>query len=89
MKRARPSRRAQLGSRAAGLAALALGVLSALGWQARRASANREMPLWIHRASGSIQVEYTRSVMARSREIGEPPTGPPRHGRYAARGARQ
>src|SRR5687767_10644640 len=41
----------------------------ALGCQS---SANPEMPLWVHRASGSMQLEYTRSVMARSREVGEP-----------------
>ncbi|HWO09423.1 MAG TPA: PQQ-binding-like beta-propeller repeat protein, partial [Polyangiaceae bacterium] len=50
----------------AGLLALA----AASGCQ--RAGANPDMPLWMHRASGSMQVVYTRSVMARSREAGEP-----------------
>jgi outer membrane protein assembly factor BamB len=50
--------------------ALLLAVASlSLGCQS---SANPEMPLWVHRASGSMQLEYTRSVMARSREVGEP-----------------
>jgi outer membrane protein assembly factor BamB len=51
-------------------AAIAAGALP--GCQSVRASANPEMPLWMHRASGSMQLEYTRSVMARSREVGEP-----------------
>jgi outer membrane protein assembly factor BamB len=52
-------------------AVLALAA-SGLGCQSMRGSANPDMPLWMHRASGSMQVEYTRSVMARSREVGEP-----------------
>jgi outer membrane protein assembly factor BamB len=43
-----------------------------LGCQSMRAGANPDVPLWMHRASGSMQLEYTRSVMARSREVGEP-----------------
>jgi outer membrane protein assembly factor BamB len=42
------------------------------GCQSMRAGANPEVPLWMHRASGSMQLEYKRSVMARSREVGEP-----------------
>jgi outer membrane protein assembly factor BamB len=34
--------------------------------------ANPEMPLWMHRPSGSMQLEYSRSVLARSRQVGEP-----------------
>lgn len=52
-------------------APVALAVL-ALACQSMRGSANPDMPLWLHRASGSMQLEYTRSVLARSRDIGEP-----------------
>jgi outer membrane protein assembly factor BamB len=53
-------------------AGLALASAALPGCQSVRASANPEVPLWMHRASGSMQLEYTRSVMARSREVGEP-----------------
>jgi outer membrane protein assembly factor BamB len=51
----------------AGLVAL---IAASSGCQ--RAGANPDMPLWMHRPSGSMQLEYTRSLMARSREVGEP-----------------
>jgi outer membrane protein assembly factor BamB len=54
-----------------GAAVVALVATSA-GCQSVGAGANPEVPLWVHRASGSMQVQYTRSVLARSREIGEP-----------------
>lgn len=43
-----------------------------MGCQSVRASANPEVPLWVHRASGSMQLVYSRSVMAHSRQVGEP-----------------
>src|SRR5688572_14968153 len=46
--------------------------LLAAGCQSVAGCANPEVPLWVHRASGSMEVQYTRSVLARSREIGEP-----------------
>src|SRR5688572_17865090 len=46
--------------------------LLAAGCQSVAGGANPEVPLWVHRASGSMEVQYTRSVLARSREIGEP-----------------
>lgn len=55
-----------------GALALALIASATAGCQSMRGGANPDMPLWMHRASGSMQVEYTRSVMARSREVGEP-----------------
>ena len=48
--------------------ALALGLLglcpAVLACQSVGASANPEVPLWVHRASGSMQLVYSRSVMA-------------------------
>lgn len=40
--------------------------------QSSRASANPEVPLWVHRASGSMTLLYRRSILARSRVVGEP-----------------
>jgi outer membrane protein assembly factor BamB len=53
----------------------ALFVAAGLGSSACQtfvASANPEVPLWVHRASGSMQLVYSRSLVARSRDIGEP-----------------
>ncbi len=57
-----PSRRA--------LAALTL--LGALGCSALRTGADPELPLWMHRASGSLEVTFRRSIVAESRRVGEP-----------------
>jgi outer membrane protein assembly factor BamB len=57
--------------RGAVLAAAGVSIL-AFGCQSLRAGANPDVPLWMHRASGSMQLEYSRSVMARSRDVGEP-----------------
>ena len=53
--------------------------LSALGvglWlascQSIGASANPEVPLWVHRPSGSMQLLYSRTILAQSRAVGEP-----------------
>jgi outer membrane protein assembly factor BamB len=54
-------------------AALSLGgLLAVLSCQSVRASANPEVPLWVHRPSGSMQLLYSRSILAASRAIGEP-----------------
>jgi len=53
--------------------------LSALGvglWlascQSIGASANPEVPLWVHCPSGSMQLLYSRTILAQSRAVGEP-----------------
>jgi outer membrane protein assembly factor BamB len=43
-----------------------------LGCQSLRTSANPEVPLWVHRPSGSMEVTYSRSILADSRDVGEP-----------------
>jgi outer membrane protein assembly factor BamB len=58
----------KLGARAAlGLVALAGVACSAL-----RSGADPELPLWVHRASGSMEVAFKRSIVAESRRVGEP-----------------
>ncbi len=42
------------------------------GCSALRASAEPELPLWVHRASGSLHVSFKRNVVAESRRTGEP-----------------
>jgi outer membrane protein assembly factor BamB len=54
------------------LSGAAVVVLAATSVGCQRAGANPDVPLWMHRASGSMQLEYTRSLMARSRDVGEP-----------------
>jgi outer membrane protein assembly factor BamB len=49
-----------------------LALASAWGCSALRSGADPELPLWMHRASGSLQVTFTRNVVAESRRIGEP-----------------
>jgi len=39
---------------------------------ALRAGADPELPLWMHRGSGSLEVMFKRSVVAESRRVGEP-----------------
>jgi outer membrane protein assembly factor BamB len=53
---------------ALGVTALASGVACS----ALRSGADPELPLWVHRASGSLQVSFKRSVVAESRRTGEP-----------------
>jgi len=54
----------------AGLGALVLA--SSVGCSALRSGADPELPLWVHRASGALQVSFRRGVVAESRRIGEP-----------------
>jgi outer membrane protein assembly factor BamB len=51
-----------------GVSALA----SSVACSALRSGADPELPLWIHRASGSLQVTFKRSIVAESRRTGEP-----------------
>jgi outer membrane protein assembly factor BamB len=37
-----------------------------------RSGADPELPLWVHRASGSLQVTFKRNIVAESRRTGEP-----------------
>lgn len=56
-----------------GLAGLFAGLGALLSsCQTAGASANPEVPLWVHRPSGSIQLLYSRSILAESRAVGEP-----------------
>jgi outer membrane protein assembly factor BamB len=52
------------------LCALLLG--SSVACSALRSGADPELPLWVHRASGSLQVSFRRNVVAESRRTGEP-----------------
>jgi outer membrane protein assembly factor BamB len=42
------------------------------GCQSLGAGANPEVPLWVTRASGSMQLTYSRRLVASSRQVGEP-----------------
>jgi len=53
------------------LGALALGAGIA-GCSSLRSGANPELPLWVHRASGSLHVTFKRNLVAESRRTGEP-----------------
>ena len=60
---------------AAGFAALLglpLWLCTLPACQSTRASANPEVPPWVQRASGSMQLVYRRSILARARDVGEP-----------------
>lgn len=50
----------------------AVALLGALGCSALRAGADPELPLWMHRASGSMQIAFKRNLVAESRRVGEP-----------------
>jgi len=53
----------------------ALGVAlltSGVACSALRSGADPELPLWVHRASGSMQVTFKRNIVAESRRTGEP-----------------
>ena len=53
--------------------ALGVAVLtSGVACSALRSGADPELPLWVHRASGSMQVTFKRSIVAESRRTGEP-----------------
>jgi len=45
---------------------------SSVACSALRSGADPELPLWIHRASGSLEVTFKRGVVAESRRTGEP-----------------
>jgi len=49
-----------------------LGLASSVACSALRSGADPELPLWVHRASGSLEVTFKRSVVAESRRVGEP-----------------
>jgi outer membrane protein assembly factor BamB len=58
-----------------GASVTALAVLvsaSAGACSSLRAGADPELPLWMHRASGSLEVTFTRPLVAESRRVGEP-----------------
>jgi outer membrane protein assembly factor BamB len=55
------------GSLAAIAASLWLSSCTSIG-----ASANPEVPLWVHRPSGSMQLLYSRGILAQSQAVGEP-----------------
>lgn len=59
----------QLRTALLGALALAGGILSC---SSVRSGANPELPLWVHRGSGSLQVTFKRNVVAESRRTGEP-----------------
>jgi outer membrane protein assembly factor BamB len=47
-------------------------VLGAVACSSLRTGADPELPLWVHRASGSLQVTFKRNLVAESRRVGEP-----------------
>jgi outer membrane protein assembly factor BamB len=47
-------------------------LLGSVACSALRAGADPELPLWVHRASGSIEVAFRRPLVAESRRVGEP-----------------
>jgi outer membrane protein assembly factor BamB len=54
------------------LVAAALGCAALAGCAVLGAGANPEVPLWVHRGSGSMELTYSRSLLAASRDVGEP-----------------
>jgi len=58
--------------RKASLATLAACLIGSVACSALRAGADPELPLWVHRASGSMQVTFRRPLVAESRRTGEP-----------------
>lgn len=58
--------------RSASMAAALVAALAAGGCEAVRVGANPEVPLWVHRPSGSLEVVYKISLLAPSRQVGEP-----------------
>jgi outer membrane protein assembly factor BamB len=55
-----------------GLGAALVLALAGAACSSLRAGADPELPLWVHRGSGSLQVTFKRNVVADSRRIGEP-----------------
>jgi outer membrane protein assembly factor BamB len=53
-------------------AALGLVALAGVACTALRSGADPELPLWVHRASGSMEVTFRRGVVSESRRVGEP-----------------
>ena len=53
-------------------AALGLIALAGVACSALRSGANPELPLWVRRASGSMEVSFKRPLVAESRRVGEP-----------------
>lgn len=47
-------------------------LLGSLACSSLRSGADPELPLWVHRGSGSLQVTFKRNVVAESRRTGEP-----------------
>jgi outer membrane protein assembly factor BamB len=60
------------GFRRLALGAGLLATLSGFGCSSLRSGADPELPLWVHRASGSLQVSFKRNLVAASRRTGEP-----------------
>lgn len=56
----------------AGVVALAALACAGVACSALRSGADPELPLWVHRGSGSLQVTFKRPVVAESRRVGEP-----------------
>ena len=55
-----------------GLLLGALALASGIACSSLRSGADPELPLWVHRGSGSLQVTFRRSIVAESRRTGEP-----------------
>jgi outer membrane protein assembly factor BamB len=53
-------------------AALGCVALASAACSALRSGADPEMPLWMHRGSGSLHITFKRSIVADSRRTGEP-----------------
>src|SRR5690349_6155430 len=58
--------------RAARLALLGCVALAGAACSSLRSGADPELPLWVHRGSGSLEVTFKRNVVAESRRVGEP-----------------
>lgn len=62
---ARPASRAALG-------ALACVALAGAGCESARSAATPEVPLWVHHPGAALSIETRRTLVAESREVGEP-----------------
>jgi hypothetical protein len=54
------------------LTALAASVAATAACSALRTGADPELPLWVHRGSGSMEISFRRPLVADSRRVGEP-----------------
>ena len=61
-----------MSTRFRGLASVLVVAGLGVGCESVRAGANPEVPLWVHRPSGSLNVVYKVSLLADSRKVGEP-----------------